>query len=310
LQIEAGMTLHPSSVALLKEIAENEAPGWNEIPVNEGREIFNSFVEMFGEGPEVREVRDIQIRDDLKARLYHPEPDQPLPAIIYFHGGGWVLGNLDTHDALCRHLAAAAGRAVLAVDYRLAPEHRYPAAVEDSFDATKFASENATQLGIKSDKIAVAGDSAGGNLAAAAALRARDESGPRIESQVLIYPVIEPNFDSDTYRAFGVDHMLTQESMRWFWQQYLGDLDDAKIAQSTFAVLTENQLENLPPALVLTAEYDVLRSEGERFAEMLRKAGNEVNLQQFDGMLHGFVHFSGIFEDGLKAIARIAKFLT
>ncbi|MCR9294016.1 MAG: alpha/beta hydrolase [bacterium] len=303
------MPLHPTAKALLKEIADNDAPGWSELPVDESRQIFNSFTDMFGTGPELAQVQQFSIHSELNARLYRPEAAECLPAIVYFHGGGWVLGNLDTHDALCRRLSQQSGSVVISVDYRLAPEARYPAAFDDCYLATRFVAEQAEQLGIDAERLSVAGDSAGGNLAAAVAIKARDENGPKLNCQILVYPVIQPDFQTQSYRDYGVDHMLTRDSMEWFWKQYLGDLSPATIQAAPFAAILNQQLEDLPPSLILTAEYDVLRSEAEHFAHSLRVAGNQVTLKTFEGMLHGFVHFGGIFDDGIQAIEFVGQYL-
>lgn len=306
------MPLHPEAQAFRDEVAAKNAPGWNELPPGESREIFNGFNAMFGVGPEVYAVRDLQTDSGVPLRMYRPSKAAVLPALLYFHGGGWVLGNIGTHDALCRGLANASGRAVVAVDYRLAPEHPYPAAFDDCYEATELVAASAAQLGVDAARIAVGGDSAGGNLAAAVALRARDArragevDPPQIERQVLIYPVVEPNFESGSYQEFATNHVLTQESMRWFWNQYVGERPPTELP---YAALMNADLSDLPPAIVLTAEYDVLRDEGEQYAARLGTAGCAVEHRRFPGMLHGFVHFSGLFQDGLAAIEHLGEYL-
>ena len=304
------MPLHPTAVSFLKEIAEADAPAWSEMPPAQGREIFSGFTELFGEGPEVQAVENLCTEDGVSMRLYRPQAQSPLPAVVFYHGGGWVLGDLETHDPLCRRLACSSNRIVLSVDYRLAPENRYPAAADDCYSALLYVGRHANTLGIDVNQVAVAGDSAGGNLAAAVAMRARDEQlSPNVQCQVLIYPVIEPDFETESYKAYGADHMLTKDTMQWFWQQYLGSLDDVTVSSAQYGALLHQDLSNLPPSLVMTAEYDVLRSEGEAFAEQLQRAGNNTQLRQYDGMLHGFVHFSGLFELGVQAIDDMAAYL-
>ncbi len=304
------MTLHPKAVAFIEELAASGAPGWSELPVAESRDIFNGFTDLFGAGPELHCVEDIATHEGVPLRVFRPfQSSVPTRAVVYFHGGGWVLGSVQTHDTLCRRLAAASGRIVISVDYRLAPEHPYPAAFEDAYEATLFAASQADRLGLDPDQISVAGDSAGANLAAAVALRLRNENGPRLQSQVLIYPVVEPNFETPSYQAFATDHVLTRESMQWFWRQYVPQLADAVAADLAYASLMDADLAGLPPTFVLTAEYDVLRDEGERFAERLAAAGVPLARKRFEGMLHGFVHFSGLYEDGIRALEEIGAFL-
>lgn len=300
------MPLHPQAASLLQELSSQDAPGWSELPPAESREIFAGFTELFGQGPDLPEIGDLETDTGLPLRIYRPQLDTPAPAMMYFHGGGWVLGDLDTHDTLCRKLAAATRRTIVAVDYRRAPENRYPAALHDCYAATSFVAKQASRLGIDGKRLGVAGDSAGGNLAAAVCLRSRDESGPSVDCQVLIYPVIEPDFDTESYQAFAVEHLLTRETMQWFWKQYADDLPTAGLQ---YAALQNASLEALPPALVMTAEYDVLRDEGETYAKRLQAAGNRVTIRRYPGMLHGFVHFSGLFDDGNHAIQDIAEYL-
>ena len=191
----------------------------------ESRQIFAEFGEVFGVGPELPVVTDC-LCGNVHARRYVPAIEKPLPAIVYFHGGGWVLGNLETHDAVCRRLAKESNCVVIAVDYRLAPEHPFPAALDDGYAATKYVTEHPDEFGVQSEKIVVAGDSAGGNLAAAVSQRFRDEELSGIEMQLLLYPVIEPNFDADTYEEFAEGFGLTRSVMKFFWQQYVPQKSD------------------------------------------------------------------------------------
>ncbi len=266
------------------------------------REIFAEQGEVFGEGPSIDHVEDRVLPDGVRVRMFANASDQPRAAVIYFHGGGWVLGSVATHDALCRRIAAASGCCVVSVDYSLSPEHRYPKALEDCYSATCHVARFADQFAVDGDRIAVVGDSAGGNLAAAVAIRARDEGGPPIRLQVLVYPVIAPAFDSESYLEFAEGHGLSRVTMQWFWQQYLGDgLPDHLAAPS----MTPS-LAGLPPAHVITAEYDVLRDEGEKYARRLSDSGVPTTLKRYDGNLHGFVHFAGAFDDGILATNELA----
>lgn len=297
--------LDPQSQAFLDAIAEQNGPTWEQLGAERGRAAFSSFGDLFGTGPQDLTTREIRIADRCHARLYRPAPteDLVLPIVIYFHGGGWVLGNLDTHDALCRHIASAAGCALLSVDYRLAPEHPYPAALHDGFDALMHVVQHAREYRVDKDRILVAGDSAGGNLAAALALKARDESDLTLLGQILVYPVIDPGCDTESYLQFAEGYGLRRSDMQWFWKQYLGDSQLTPYA----APLLAESYDRLPPAYVVTAECDVLRDEGERYAERLRVAGVATTLRRHDGMLHGFVHFAGAFDRSQVAVAEIAS---
>ena len=297
------MTLHPQSQQFLEEIAAKRGPGWHEMPVQESRRLFISLEKVFGRGPELEGVEDQVIDGQIPIRIYRPASQAaPQPVILYFHGGGWVLGNIQTHDGVCRHLARATGCVVISVDYRLAPEHKYPAALNDAYAATAYVSQHAEELGIDAQRLIVAGDSAGGNLAAAVSLKSRDENGPKIAQQILIYPVIEPNFQTASYVAFGEGHGLTKDSMQWFWEQYM----DEDSVDRKYLCLANANTNGLPPTFVLTAEYDVLRDEGENYATRLRASGVATQLKRYPGMLHGFVHFAELFDDAAVAFQDIA----
>jgi acetyl esterase len=206
---------------------------------------------------------------------------------VFFHGGGWVIGTLDTHDSTCRALAKASGAAVLSIGYRLAPEHRYPAAVDDCYEATVWAAANAATFGVDATRLAVAGDSAGGNLAAAVAIKIRDAGGPALAHQLLIYPVTDARFDTASYTANGGgNYFLSTAGMERFWSAYLGDLPASEAPLA--AILHTPDLANLPPATVITAEYDPLRDEGQAYAARLMAAGVAVDAPLAPGMIHGF----------------------
>ena len=265
--------------------------------------------------PEVQEpvarVEDLAIpgpAGDIPARLYSPNPDAQLPALIYFHGGGWVLGDLDSHDPLCRALANRAAAAVVSVDYRLAPEHKYPAAAEDAYAAVVWLAEHGAQWGADPARIAVGGDSAGGNLAAVAALMARDRGGPELRAQVLIYPVTNCDFGVESYRLNGDGSVgLSEDAMRWFWRCYTRS--PAEAAEPYASPLRADTLLGLPPALIITAEYDPLRDEGEAYAARLERSGVPTQLVRYDGVIHGFVGQLAAFPEGGDAADRIAQFL-
>jgi acetyl esterase len=223
-----------------------------------------------------------------------------MPGLVFFHGGGWVRGSLQTHDVVCRALANGAGCIVVSVDYRMAPEHTFPAAFDDSLAATRWVGEHAVELGIEPSRLAVGGDSAGGNLAAAVALAIRDEGGPPLVHQLLIYPVTDYNFDTPSYIENAEGYMLTREAMRFYWRLYLRDEADADDYRAS--PLRARSFNNLPPALVITAEYDPLRDEGRAYADQLREAGTRVVYREYPGMVHGFVTSAGVLDAGKQAI--------
>jgi acetyl esterase len=265
---------------------------------------------MGGEPELVKKVQNFaipRVGGEIPVRLYTPEGDEPLPVLVFFHGGGWVLGNLDTHDVICRSLANQAGCIVLAVDYRLAPEHKFPAAVEDAFAATKWAAENASKFGGDPTRIAVGGDSAGGNLSAVVSQMARDTGAPDLVFQLLIYPAVAKLDGFPSYFENSENHFMTRESAVWFYEQYIAqntNLSDPKL----FPLYAES-LANLPPALVITAEYDVLCDEGEAYAHKLEASGVAVTLTRYDGMIHPFYSLGGVLPQAKVAIAQSANAL-
>lgn len=225
--------------------------------------------------------------------------------LVYFHGGGWVLGDLETSDPHCRAIANLTPCAVLSVDYRSAPEHRYPAALDDAYAALEWASANAGCFGGDPRRVAIGGDSAGGNLAAAAALVARDRKGPRIVFQLLTYPILDRSFDRPSYRENGRDYILTADDMRWFWGHYL---DRPERGEEPYASpLRALELGGLPPALIMTAEFDVLRDEGKDYADRLRSAGVPVTYRCFEGAIHGYLGMCRIFVTGAEAVRTAAE---
>jgi acetyl esterase len=236
----------------------------------------------------------------LPVRVYRPSDATHLPVIVYFHGGGWVVCDLDTHDNVCRTLCKTHKAVVVSVDYRLAPEHKFPAPLEDCYAATKYVADNAVQLGVDATKLIVAGDSAGGNLACATALLAKQRGGPAIHHQFLIYPVTDFNFETPSYHQLATGYMLTAQGMRWYWQQYT---TDEKAARNPLASVLQADLSGLPPATILTAGYDPLRDEGKALADKMQTAGVSVRYRCFDDMLHGFVNLVGIIPTADQALA-------
>ena len=240
----------------------------------------------------------------LPARIYWPSDERGLPLLVWFHGGGWVIGDLDQTDASCRALTNKSGAIVVSVEYRKAPEFPFPAPAEDAYASVVWAAEHAEELGANPDLLAVGGASAGGNLAAVASLMARDRGGPRIVHQLLVYPVTDYGFDRPSYRENGEGCGLSQESMVWFWNHYVGAGGDG--ANPYASPLRAERLEGLPRAHVITAEYDVLRDEGEEYAERLREAGVPTVCTRYDGQIHGFFGMTAMLDDAMRAIEEAA----
>lgn len=269
---------------------------------------------LLGEPPTVGRVEDRTVDGPggpLKVRIYTPAADslpsraEPLPLLIYFHGGGWVVGDVDTHDGLCRAIANEGPTIVASVDYRLAPEHPFPAAVEDAYAAVRALHRDALELGGDPAQVCVGGDSAGGNLAAAAALLSRDRGGPSLAWQLLIYPIIDYDLKSSSYRECARGFGLERAEMAWFWNHYI-HAEAERVHPLASPIRAEN-LQGLPPAFILTAEYDVLRDEGERYAKRLVEAGGRATLKRYDGMIHGFLRRYMFFEAGRAALAEVGR---
>ncbi|HEX5781917.1 MAG TPA: alpha/beta hydrolase [Solirubrobacteraceae bacterium] len=274
----------------------NAAPGPppHEIPVDQARANHaTEAARLCGEGESVAEVRDFAV-GEVPVRTFRPEGETPMPIVAYLHGGGWMMGTLDSYDSLLRALANASGAIVAGVDYRLSPEHRYPAALDDSLAAIRWLADNAQELDGDGARIAVAGDSAGGNLAAVVARRLRD----LVRFQVLIYPVVEPLFDTGSYREFANGHGLSSASMQRFWRLYLDGADPADPDASPLRA----DLAGLPPAYVLTAEEDVLRDEGEAYADALQAGGVPTELVRWPGTIHGFFRWLAVAPAAREAV--------
>jgi acetyl esterase len=276
----------------------------------EAREGAAARRKIIGPGVAVARVEDLSIpianepkTKSIKARLFAPEGELRA-LILYFHGGGWVIGTLEDSDAVCRQLAHETRSAVIAVDYRLAPEHRFPAAADDAYTALEWAAAHHQKLLGRQLPLVLMGESAGGNLAAVTTLRARDWNGPAIALQVLVYPVTDANFETSSYREFADGPFLTRDSMKWFWDQYLPDTDMRSLVAAS--PLRAARFDGLPPAIVLTAEVDPLRDEGESYAVALKQGGVKVSFRRFDGTIHSFFGMLNILDDALEAIRFIA----
>jgi len=285
--------LHPEVEAMLSAL--ESFPDVTRHEAAELREIIASRRAPLTRQPQMRRAEDRVIEGpggDLAVRVYVPEGerDVPSPVVVFAHGGGFVFCDLDSHDEFCRSMAAAVGVVVVAVDYRRAPEHPGPAALEDVYAAVVWAGTNAAEFGGDPDRIAVAGDSAGGNLAATVSLAARDRGGPRILAQIMLYPVIDDDFTTESYRRYGEGYYNTTTAMRWYWQQYAPHGTDSPYLVPSKA----ESLAGLPPAVVVTAELDPPCSAGEDYARRLAEAGVPVTAHRFDGLFHGFLTFPSL----------------
>jgi len=300
------MPLHPLAKAFLElPFMKSEKP-LHTLSVGEARQQFADQLRYMPPGEPVAKVEDTAIPGppDIPVRIYTPEGDGPFPICVYFHGGGWVVGSLDSQDVDCRVIANAARSVVVSVNYRHAPEHKFPAAVEDAYRATQWAADNGEHITGDAARLVVAGMSAGGNLAAAVALMARDKGGPRISCQLLIVPVTNHAFDTRSYRENGEGYVLTREGMQWFWAHYLASPADGNDPYAS--PLRATNLEGLPPALVLTAEYDPLRDEGQAYAERLSEAGVAVSYHCHEGMVHMFHGPDALRETATRLRAALA----
>jgi acetyl esterase/lipase len=289
------VALDPQAAAFLEQLRERAAPPHWEVGPAEARRLMDEAAPaLFGKPDRVASVEDADA-DGVPVRVYRPA-DGEVPAIVWFHGGGWVLGSLASHDGLCRTLAARLGCAVIAADYRLAPEHPYPAAVEDAWTVTLWAAGRFPAL-------AIGGDSAGGHLAAVTALRARDYGVP-LALQVLVYPATDAGCETPSYVEHAEVPNLTGEAMRWFWEQFC---PDDRRGEPEASVLRAPDLRGVAPAIVLTAEYDVLCDEGEAYAHRLSAAGVPVTLTRYDGQIHGFLRMPAVIERANDALDEIAE---
>ena len=302
------MPLDPQARAVMDQVAALGLPPAHTVSPQEARANAKSRPRPIG--PDVAKVEDREIPgpdSQVPVRIYTPNGDGPFPCLVWFHGGGWVVGDLDSADSTARHLTVGAGCVVVSIDYRLAPETKFPGPAEDCYAATSWVFENASGLGILADRIAVGGDSSGGNLAAAVCLMIKDRGGPNLAMQLLVYPVTDWSFQTDSYVGNAEGYQLTKDTMIWYWDQYVSHDGDAQDPYA--APLKAPDLSGLPSALVITAEFDPLRDEGEAYANRLKVAGVPTSCTRYLGMIHGFFGMSAALDKGKDAISEASAAL-
>jgi acetyl esterase len=291
--------LHPQTAGLLAAMEAQGAPDFAQLSVSQAREVANTFKDLQGPLVQVASVGDRTVPGPagaLPIRIYTPN-GSPRGVLVYFHGGGWVIGNIEIVDGPCRALADATGCVVVSAQYRLAPESAYPAAAEDCYAVTAWVAEHQAELGTDPAGVVVCGDSAGGNLAAVVSLMARDRGGPPIAFQALIYPATDlSSFDTGSYRENAQGYLLTADSMRWFREHYIPDEAHQKEPYASPALAPDHS--GLPPAFIATMEFDPLRDDGERYGELLEQAGVPVTVKRYDGHIHGTFWLSAACSEG------------
>jgi acetyl esterase len=299
------MSLDPQVKAFIDTLNATPPPPLAQFTVEMARQGMAAMFGTKGEPRPVGATNDFTIPDEdgcpMRARSYRPfESIGLLPVLLFIHGGGWVAGDLDSYDALCRELTETSGCLLIAFEYRLAPEHKFPAAPLDCYAALRWVATNASELGGAGDRIAIGGDSAGGNLSAVVAQMARDRGGPAIMFQLLVYPATDHACDTPSYRDNGKDYLLTTEGMHWNYAHYLSDTRSG--SDPLVSPLRATDFSAFPPALIITAEFDPLRDEGEVYAERLRDAGVAATVKRYDGMIHAFFSLGDYFDQGRQAV--------
>lgn len=306
------MPVDPQMQAVIERAAKSALPPYYSVSAVEARRLYKETrAALYPPVPEVDAVRELAARGPagpIPLRLYRGlgTAAGALPVLVYFHGGGWTIGDLDTHDIVCRTLANRARCAVIAVDYRMGPEHKFPAAVEDCIAATRWVAEQGAALGVDAARIAVGGDSAGGNLATVVAISLRDAGGPPLAFQALVYPATDQRMDSASHAKFGEGYLLTRNNMLWFRDNYLAPADYEDWRASPIRAA---DLARLPPAHIITAGYDPLVDEGRAYSDRLVAAGVPVLYECFEGMAHGFLTMGGVVAAANHALYRLAQSL-
>lgn len=303
------MPLDPQVEILLSGLKAQGAPPLHRLSVVEARAAAEALTVLAGDPIAVESVRDITIAVDgaeIGARIYSPEGVGPHPVVVFFHGGGWVICSLDTHDNVARAICRDASAVVVSVDYRMAPEFRFPTAVYDCLAATKWVANNAAALGIDAHRLAVCGDSAGGNLAAVVTQMARDMGGPAVTYAALIYPAVDMTAKGGSWDANGTGYFLESAGMEWFMNQYLS-VDDR--ADAMASPLLHTDLSGLPPCFIATCEFDLLRDQGEAYVAALRDSGVHVDAKRYAGLIHGAVTMTGVLDLGHALLADVGTHL-
>jgi acetyl esterase len=306
------MPLHPHVQGLLQQMAAAGGKAFHQMEVQECRDVFAGLLGSLP--PSAAKVADVSNRripgaaGEIGVRIYTPEGSGPFPVLTYFHGGGWVIGDLETHDGVCRELCGGANVVVVAVDYRLSPEHKFPAAPDDCEAAVRWVAKNAASFKGDPTRLAVGGDSAGGNLSAVVAQRLRDSGGPKLSAQLLIYPVARLDGVATKSMVDNAEgYLLQRADMEWFLGHYLSSAEQGK-SVSASPILAGN-LAGLPPALVQTCEFDPLRDEGEDYGKALQAAGVKTTISRYDGSIHAAFNFFGVLEPGRRMVDEASRWL-
>lgn len=288
-EVSAAGEPHAEINGLLEMMGADPTPAFSSLSPEGARQFMKEMFPSADEPQPVGDVMNLSITNEgIPVRVYVPEGEGPYPTLVYLHGGGWVIGDLDTYDATCRAITNQADCMVVSVDYRLAPEHKFPVPLQDCYAAAEWVFDNAEIMQIDTDNVAVGGDSAGGNLSAAVALMARDRDGPSFTHQTLIYPVTNHGYNSESYEENAEGYLLTRTDMKWFWDHYLRD--DIDGAHPYVSPLKARDLDGLPPATVVTCGFDPLRDEGAAYADRLEDAGVDVSHHHYEDAIHGIVN--------------------
>lgn len=300
----------PETQGLLAMLEEAGGPDISEQTPEEARAVVAGFAAMQAGAPEPARVEDRTVpgpAGDIPVRVYASEGDN-LPVVMYFHGGGWVLGDIESHDGTCKQLLAELGdAAVVSVHYRLAPEDKYPAAADDCYAAAAWVAEHGAEIGVDGSRMAVCGDSAGGNLSAVVAQMARDQGGPALAAQVLHVPVTDHNYSYPSYTENAEGLLLTRSAMVWFWDHYLPDADAGQEAYAS--PIKADNLSGLAPTLIQTAEFDPLRDEGEAYGAAIEAAGGDVTVHRYDGVVHDPFMMFAVIPTGIECLKEAAAFI-
>ena len=299
------MSVHPQVAEYLEEVAKVDIPSFEEMTPELIRSTLTPSPEPHLPAQKIENLKLAINSAEIPIRIYTPANRQDVsvsksPALVYFHGGGWVMGTLDAYDGLCQDLAGTSGCKIISVDYRMAPEYPYPIPFEDAYAATEWISNNAHDFEIDQARIAVGGDSAGGNLATAVALKARQSTSLSLAYQMLVYPVTNYQFDTESYLKYGTNYFLTKRAMEWFWDQYLPDESAGR--EFYASPLRCKDLSGLPDAMVITAGYDPLYSEAVQYVEQMRQSGNHVEHINYEDMIHGFFRRSDLYDRAFEAV--------